>query len=331
MIETVAARELVDRLRQVEERLERLLTSGWRQARSEAEDLRQEADLLAEAGLPELAARVRTVAEANDPGEALQAIALATNACRLLRVRLPGAGVPDGWAPLTPARPKAGSGTDTLVPISRLLLDGREVWACAHPPRNQWILLELPFPAEEPAPSMAPPPARGGLFSRLRRQMDRVLGSEAGAPAPWMHHLLRGRLVWRARYPLGADRDVSLCTLEQPAWETAGTETVKYGIHAFYQTLTGRILISGALVFPSGGGFRLMELERDDPAALVWLDPSAAEAFGRAPTEKVWSIVWTVGNTIAPVAIVTRGERGDLPRLTHLIPGAPEDILVVGR
>ena len=90
MIEAATARELVERLRQVEERLERLLTSGWRQSRTEAADLRQDADALTEAGLPELAARVRAVAEANDSAEALQAIALATSACRLLRARLPG-------------------------------------------------------------------------------------------------------------------------------------------------------------------------------------------------------------------------------------------------
>jgi hypothetical protein len=95
--------------------------------------------------------------------------------------------------------------------------------------------------------------------------------------------------------------------------------------------LTGRILISGALVFPSGGGFRLMELERDDPAAFIWLDPTAADAFGRASTDKVWSIVWTEGRAIVPVALVTRGDRGNPSCLTHLIPGAPEDVLVVAR
>ena len=114
MIEAATARELVERLRQVEERLERLLTSGWRQSRTEAADLRQDADALAEAGLPELAARIRAVAEANDPAEALQAIALATSACRLLRARLPAEAVPEGWTPLcrpggshaqAPARP----------------------------------------------------------------------------------------------------------------------------------------------------------------------------------------------------------------------------------
>jgi hypothetical protein len=234
--------------------------------------------------------------------------------------------VPDGWAPLSPSRRKVGAGTDMLVPVARLVLEGREVWACAHPPRNQLLLVEPPFPVEEPEPSVAPP-APAGLVGRLRRQMDRVLGSESGPPAPWMYHLLRGRLVWRARYPLGADRDVSLCALEQPAWETSGSETVQYGVQAFYQTLTARVLVNGAVVFPSGGGFRLMELERDDPAAFVWLDSSAAEAFGRAPTKKVWSIVWTVGNTIAPIALVTRGDRGSRPCLTHLIRGTPEDVL----
>ena len=75
-------------------------------------------------------------------------------------------------------------------------------------------------------------------------------------------------------------------------------------------------------------GFRIKELERDDPASYVWLDPSAAEALGRAPTAKVWAIAWMEGAAVVPVALVTTGSKVSPPRLTHLIPGSPEDLLI---
>ena len=334
MIEAPAARALAEQLGQVEERLGRLLVSGWRQASTEADDLRQDAEALVEAGLPELAARVLAVAEAGGPTEALRAIALAKSACQLVRARLPVQGPPAGWTVLAPPtrskRSNAKTSADMVVPIGRLVLDGREVWACARQPRNRWLLLEPPFPLEEAETAEAVPAAPGGFLSRLRRQIDRAWGGDEGPPAPWMHHLLQGQLVWQARHPIGADAEVDMYTLEGAEWVAEpGAEPFSY--RAFYQTLTDRILISGAPAFASGGGFRLMELDRADPAALVWLDGSAAEEFGCAPTEKVWTISWNEGKAIVPVAIVTRPDRGDPPRLIHLIPGAPEHVLTSPR
>src|SRR5689334_12123181 len=172
MIETPAAHALAEQIGQVEERLARLLISGWRQAGPEAAELRQHADDLVEAGLPELAVRVRAVAEAGGPIEALQATALAKSACRLMRVRLPARGVPDGWTPLEPPKKKGGARTETLIPISRVLLDGREVWFCARPNRNQLLLIEPPFPVEETKTTAAAPPEPTGVFGRLRRQIE---------------------------------------------------------------------------------------------------------------------------------------------------------------
>ena len=64
MIERETAGALDEQLHQVEERLGRLLASGWRQARGEAAELRADADALAEAGLVEVASRLIAVAEA---------------------------------------------------------------------------------------------------------------------------------------------------------------------------------------------------------------------------------------------------------------------------
>lgn len=64
MIDCEAARSLAAQLLQVEERVQRLLTSGWRQAQSETDEFRHLASGLAEAGLPAVAARVAAVADA---------------------------------------------------------------------------------------------------------------------------------------------------------------------------------------------------------------------------------------------------------------------------
>ena len=71
----------------------------------------------------------------------------------------------------------------------------------------------------------------------------------------------------------------------------------------------------------------IAKLNRDETAAYVWLDPSAAEGFSAVPTEKVWAITWTEGATIVPVALLTPAGQVTPPRLTHLLPGAPRDTL----
>src|SRR4051812_49085225 len=98
-------RDLVAALDDVEERLARLLVSGWRNAAAEARDLSAIADALAAANLPETAARVRAVAEATSAEEGLRAVALASNACRLARAQLAEDLTPQGrWRSLTGSR-----------------------------------------------------------------------------------------------------------------------------------------------------------------------------------------------------------------------------------
>src|SRR5262249_28073296 len=93
--------EIRNRTLRVEDRLERLLAPGWRNAGAEAADLAGEADALAALGLERLAQRLRAVTAAPSVDEALPAIVLAAASCRLLRARLPAATAPPGpWAPL---------------------------------------------------------------------------------------------------------------------------------------------------------------------------------------------------------------------------------------
>jgi hypothetical protein len=324
MIETSVAQDLVERLSRIEARLARLLESGWRQARTEAVALRQDADALAEAGLTQVVARVTAVAEANSAAEALSAIALATSACRLLRLRVQADAVPDGWGPL--ASPKRRPGTETLLPVSRLLLDGREVWACVQTARNRCVLVEPPFPAEE-APAEAPEPARqGGIFGRLSRRIG-LSSDEQATPPPshWLHRRLRGTLVWRARYPLGAEADIACCTIERPEWVDEQDEQAMPG--AFRQRLVEGKLEDGTPLFWQAGGLRAMTLDRADAASYAWLDQSGPTLLANAYDTRVWAVVWTDGGAAAPLAFLVPGSASRPPRMMHLVPGTPSDIL----
>jgi hypothetical protein len=329
MIDVAAARALADRLRQVEERLGRLLTSGWRQARDEAAGLRADAAALAEIGLTEIGARVMAVAQATDPAEALRAIALATSACRLMRTRLPSPPAPDGWTPLVPSGKAQGARTESLVPISRALLDSREVWVCTRTNRNELLLLDPPFPNDPPvAREPAPPPV--GILGRLRQQVGQALGGETSAPSHWLRRRLAGTLRWQAQYPLGPHGDVGSWKLDDPSWAKDSDDPEQQAHRAGIQdVVTMGKLQDGAPLFWTAGGFRIRELDRDETAAYVWLDPSAATAFRAAPTEKVWAIAWAEGATIVPVALLTPAGKVTPPRLTHLIPGAPRDTLAM--
>src|SRR5437870_3901374 len=122
---------MAERLRRVEDRLERLLASGWRNAGAEAADLAGEADGLAALGLAHLAERLRAVAAAPSAAEALPAIALASAACRLLRARLPTDAAPAGrWAHLLQADDPPETAAERLIPVARMAVGDGEAWAC---------------------------------------------------------------------------------------------------------------------------------------------------------------------------------------------------------
>jgi hypothetical protein len=328
MIETAAAHDLTQRLRHVEDRLARLLVSGWRQAHAEAADLRAEADGLAEAGLTEVAARIAAVAQAGTAAEALPAVALAESACRLLRLRLQAEAVPEGWAPLAASKSRTRAGLDAVLPIARVLVDGRELWACARPARGQWLLLEPPFPPEPGQPAAPASEAPSGFFGRLRQRIEQAIDAPAAPaepPSPWMSRMLRGRLVWQARLPFGADGRVTVCTLGEPEWAGASEDLER--LQPFRQMLANNTMHSGMYVVGYSGGLRIMELSQAEQRSYAWLDQSAGDALRWAPTPKVWAIVWLEGAAVVPVALVTPVAPGSPARLTHLIPGLPSDVL----
>lgn len=320
MIEATAAHELAQQLRGIEERLGRLLESGWRQASAEAADLRHEADALAEAGLSQVAARVSVVANADNATEALPAIALATSACRLLRLRLQSEAVPDTWAPLTVPKRRPGTGAETLLPVSRVLLDGREVWACIQTARNRCVLVEPPFPAEDAAAEAPQPAPTRGIFGRLTRRLG--LASEpTQPPSRWLNARLRGTLVWRARYPLGADGDVPLCSLERPEWVDEPDEQA--WLHDFRERLATNTLQDGSVLFWTASSFQVMTLNRADSASYVWLDPISPTLLASASDTMVWAVAWSNGGAIVPLGFLLPASSGRQPRIVHLLPGGP--------
>jgi hypothetical protein len=134
-------------------------------------------------------------------------------------------------------------------------------------------------------------------------------------------------LRWQAQYPLGAQGDIGLWTLDDPSWEKTESNS-RDVLHGFHLRLSTVKLDDEMLVFWNVNGFRIRQLERDDPASYVWLDPSAAEAFGQAPTPKLWAIAWMEGKATVPLALLTAGSKFHPPWLTHLIPGLPEDVLI---
>src|SRR4051794_23728076 len=126
-------RDVIARLEGTEQRIERLLASGWRARGAEADALAAEADALDTIGLTALAARLRAVAGAADAPAALGAVALALAASRRLRARLGSDRPADGeWTSGLPAPRKQAERTpDALIPLARLELRQQLYWACA--------------------------------------------------------------------------------------------------------------------------------------------------------------------------------------------------------
>lgn len=330
MIEPGTARELVELTLRIEERLTRLLTSGWRQASTEAADFQQEADALAEAGLPALAARVSAVAAAADASSALHAVALAASACQLFRTRLLVSEPPDGWEPIQPPKPRrsrARSSGDMIVPVARLQVDGQEVWACGWPARNQVILLNPPFP-EPPAPPEEPA-TEGGLLSRVQERLRRAMHA-VGDDVPssfWLRDRLQGGLRWEERYPVGVSGEIAVCTLHDGEWHAEADDVEQGQLKAFRSALASNTLRDAMPLSWSLSTVRVMKLDRADAPSYVWLDPTTAAAFQEIASPDVQALVLVADNVIVPLAALQPSELFRKPRIVHLMPGLPADTL----
>jgi hypothetical protein len=311
------ARDVGERLREIEDRLERLLASGWRHAGAEAAALAGEAEALAGLGLAELAGRLRHVAEAGTAGAALPAIALALAACRLFRARVAADDAPAGeWGPLAAPRRRAGvlaygRAPDKLLPIGRMAVGDGEAWACVQlrgTLAHEWFLVD----------PVAPPPERTGPRS----------WGHAGEP-PWLRGLLGGYLRWQARYPVGASGEVQRCVLEggAPAEMDEAETRLLTGVLA---AVANRAPKDGMTVLGGRGGLRLRLLEPSEVDTYVWPDPAAARAFAGAGPGTVCALTWVDGAAIKPLALISPPGFMKQAALIHLVPGCPATPLAPG-
>lgn len=313
------------RLRAVEDRLERLLAAGWRNAAAEAVELTEEAEALAALGLGELAGRLRAVAAAGDAPAALGAIALGVSACRLLRAYLPAQVAPPGaWAPLSAPGRRSAAASERLLPVARLDTGAGEMWACVRRrglAAADWLLIAPPaleWPERESAL------ARGarGFVARLVR----------GAPpaetdrrrAPWLWQELQGRLRWQARLPLGTNGEIEASSMSEAEWAGAGADEA---LRPFREALADGTLTDDLPVLSGGGRLRMKELAAVEATNYVWADASAEEAFRAASggRETAWALAWCAGALVTPLALIEPGAHGRPGRLVHLVPGTPAD------
>ena len=291
--------DLGDRLSDMETKLARLLAAGWRNAASDAATLSIDADAFAELGLGELAQRLRTVVSAASATEALRSLTLASASCRLLRARIaPGDQSAEAWQPVLVPRRRRAVEPDMLLPLCRLSLVGNEVWSSLRSRgfAVEWVLVEPP----------ALPPT---------------------GEHPWLRKPLHGHLQWRARHPLGADRDVQVQALPDASWESEAPSAVDPHT-AFRKRLAAGKLREDKLPVWGGGSVHLAPLDRTKLDGYLWLDPTVPGDLAGTRFDETWALVWDQDATPAVIAVMA--EDGRLFKklsIVHLLGGCPSEVV----
>ncbi len=277
---------LVERLVEIEERLTRLLVSGWRSAAGEASELRHLAASIDAIGATELGARLTAVSNAENAEDALGAISLATAACRLLRVHI-AADVPAEGRWRTFADGAASGQLDRIIPLGELTIpDGSD-----GQPLNVWSCLRL-----------------RGAFSA-----DWILLKPVDLAPVWLRRALQGRLRWVGRFPLGAAGEVQLCELAFAA-PAPGFQPGQDPLEPFRETLRAETLEDDAWVMGGGGVLRAREYDPDAMAGYAWTNNSAPAWLREALRPADWLLVWVQDGVETPIAAVQ--EDGEIVHLT---------------
>ncbi|MEA2515948.1 MAG: hypothetical protein QOJ59_5437 [Thermomicrobiales bacterium] len=290
-------RDIGERLMELESRLARLLAAGWRNAAVEAAGLSVEADAYAELGLGELAGRLRAVATASSATEALRSLTLASAACRLLRARVALDDQSEqAWHPLIVPRRRRAIERDMLLPLCRLSLGGTEVWSCLRSRgfAVEWVLVEPPT-------------------------------SLPGEGSPWLRKPMYGHLQWRARYPLGAGRDVQVQALPDASWESQAPTAVDPHT-AFRKRLAAGKLREDKLPVWGGGSVHLAPLDHSQLDGYLWLDPTVPGDLAGMRFDATWALVWDQEATPAVIAVMAEGVRlFKKLSVVHLLGGCPSE------
>lgn len=288
-------RDVSTHLREIETKLDRLLATGWRSSTAEAAGLTVEADVVAAAGLLELAARLNAVATATSPAGALSAITLASAACRMLRAHLSAvAPQHDDQPTIKPVRRRMPD-AEMLLPLCRMSMGGREWWSCL---RSRGFAVEWVLVNANTAPT---PPG-----------------------SPWLRRPLYGHLRWQGRFPLGATRDVQVHVVARADWESDQPTTLDPHA-AFRKRLASGKLRQDRLPVWGGGSVHLTPLSHDKLDGLLWFDPAVATGIARIEHD-AWALVWDQESTPAVIAVMT--EEGTIRKrlhIVHLVPGCPSD------
>lgn len=281
------AQDIAAYVRQIEERLERLLVSGWRNAAHEARSFASDGDILADLGAPTTAERLREVATANDPMAALRAAVLAIASCRLLRAHLAGATPLEPGATLLQARRPRGADRLTLLPLCRIAVQGEDLWSCLRSRGYawEWLLLD--------------PPAM------------------ASSEAPWLGVRVGGFPIWRGRYPFGEIGEVTRVALADLAMTTLPSEGEDQPV--LRELRTGKIR-SAQLPLWGGGYLRLDRMHAASLAELPSLDGRfSPETISDHHGDAVWGLVWEQHGQRALIAAFAACADG--VRVIHLVPG----------
>jgi len=288
-------REIVAFLSQVEEKLGRMLASGWRNAGPDAAGFARDAEALAAVGLHDVAARLRDVASATGPIEGLRAVTLASAACRLARAHLVDTPPPDAHAkPLLPRRPRAADRL-SLVPLGRMTVEGDVVWSCLQSRGYawEWLLLDPPEWNE--------------------------------SSGPWLACGVEGFPVWSGRYPFGAIAEVTRVALHDVEWIELDPETAD--LPALGDLHSGKMR-STQIPLWGGGYLTLAPLDAETLDRLNWLDERVAADLIATPSQ-LWGLVWDQQRDRILTAAFLRGD--GWCRVVHLTPGCPDEELPAGR
>jgi hypothetical protein len=281
----------------IESRLNRCLADGWRNSESDRPMVSADAEELTALGLPEFAGRLRAVADAASPREALDAITFALASSRQLRARLATSDRPEiRWTPWLVPR-KSRTERETIWPLCRFSLGETVVWSCLRSRGYpvEWTLIE---------------------------ESDEI------REASWFGQPLTGHLHWQGRYPIGASREVQVSTFRTLGKEADGAPGPDVYL-AFRKRLAAGKLRDDKLPAWGGGSIRLTTLEREHVDNCHWPDPVVQVDYSALLSEQCWSIVWDPGDLRVVIgAIVERGRLFKKLHVIHLCPGCPSVELV---
>jgi hypothetical protein len=279
----------------VEDRLARLISSGWRLGSGEAETFVADADSLAAAGLQALACRLRSLATAASPIEALGAATLAASACRLIRAQIaPVEPQVDDWRPLVNPKRQWSREEDAVLPLCRFSLVGTEVWSCLRSRgfSVEWVLLQSPEIVTDDDPH-------------------------------WFRRPLFGHLHWQERHPIGSLYDVQVHRLNGAAWEPSGPLPPDQ-FAVFRRRFRAENLRESKIPIWGGGSVRMAPFDRDAVDGCQWFDDEVRDRLLRETSEHCWALSWEQAEVQVVIALLDQeDERGRRRRIVHMLPDMP--------